>query len=102
MTSSGEDFGPACDLGAFTSPQRARHRELIGIMRDRALDFETTGACLTLRYEPDGATFLALAEWITLERLCCPRFRFSLAQEPDGGQVRLRVEGAAAEHLAPG
>lgn len=72
------------------------------MLRDRTVESEAGDGAVSLRYEPDAATFLALAEWITLERLCCPRFGFRLVQEPDGGPVRVLVEGAGVEHLAPG
>jgi len=33
------------------------------------------------------------AEFISLERLCCPFLRFSLEVEPEGGPIWLRLTG---------
>ena len=51
---------------------------------------------------PDGYAFrlpnesdvlLKAAEFIALERLCCPFFGFSLEVEPEGGALWLRLTG---------
>jgi len=84
---------PACDLTAMTPSQRERHRALIGTIRARLTEFEAAGDDLGLSFEPDPAVFVALAEWITLERLCCPFLGFSLELEPRGGPARLRLSG---------
>ncbi len=36
---------------------------------------------------------LAVAEFITLERLCCPFFEFGFEVERDGGPLWLRITG---------
>ena len=38
-------------------------------------------------------TLLTAAEWISLERRCCPFFGFTLEMERHGGPLWLRVTG---------
>lgn len=53
---------------------------------------------------PDGYTFrfaleselvIKIAEFINLERLCCPFFDFTVVVEPDGGPLWLKLTGWA-------
>lgn len=81
----------ACDAKALSSAERARHEEL-----SRAL----FSAVQEHRELPDGYGFrlppeklVATAEWVTLERRCCPFFTFVLEQTRDQGPVWLRVTG---------
>lgn len=55
-----------------------------------------------IRELPDGYAFrladesdivLKVAEFISLERLCCPFFGFTVEVEPEGGAVWLRLTG---------
>jgi hypothetical protein len=41
----------------------------------------------------DSDVLLRAAEFISLERLCCPFFRFELQVERDGGSVWLSLTG---------
>jgi hypothetical protein len=44
-------------------------------------------------HSPDGAVLLAVAEFVALERLCCPFFEFGITVGRDGGPVWLRMTG---------
>jgi hypothetical protein len=59
-------------------------------------------AALEIRELPDGYAFrlpaepdvlVKAAEFISLEKLCCPFLGFALEVEPEGGPVRLRLTG---------
>ena len=84
----------ACDLRALTAEQRARHKEL----RAR-LERVTT----QVTEEPEGYTFeyaadiapTTVAEWVDLERKCCPFLRFTVDIPEDTGSLRLHVWGTA-------
>ena len=45
------------------------------------------------RHFPESSTFLTLAEFVALERLCCPFFDFGLEVERDGGPLWFRMTG---------
>jgi hypothetical protein len=45
------------------------------------------------RHSPDRAMLLAVAEFVSNQRLCCPFFEFGITVERAGGPVWLRVTG---------
>ena len=85
----GEKF--ACEMNALTKAERARHA---------ALSHALLGAALEKKELPDGYGFrlsadelTRAAEWMSLERKCCPFFTFELEQARDGGPLWLRIKG---------
>ena len=83
----------ACNLKAFTPEERQRWRALID---------QTTGAVMSARELPDGyalhldtrkVSLLQAAEWIALERRCCPFFDFQLDVHGEDGAVWLALKG---------
>jgi hypothetical protein len=60
-----------------------------------------TQAVQDIRELPDGLAFQfpaeeysAVAEFVGMERLCCPFLTFSLEVSPDRGPLRLQLSGA--------
>jgi len=92
-------FGPAaggerfaCNMSALTKAERARYQE-VAMTLLRAI---TEKREISNGYEfrlPARALIIA-AEWVSLERRCCPFFSFELAQTRDGGPLWLRVTGS--------
>ncbi|HKV46196.1 MAG TPA: hypothetical protein VJT32_16225 [bacterium] len=97
-TVGGEAAHPlACDLTVFDDAQRDRHR---------ALAQRVFAACRGARELPDGFIFhfaeewgtlptaggVTIAEWISLERLCCPFLSLAVEFGPGRG-VSLRITG---------
>ena len=81
----------ACNLGAMTVKQRERHRTLGRELRE---------AIAEIRELPEGFEFLLpskawamAAEFVALERLCCPFVRFRLDLKEEGGPCRLTLTG---------
>src|SRR5258708_1710450 len=83
----------ACNLKAFTPEQRQRWRALIE---------QTIGAVMSVRELPDGyalhldtrkVSLVQAAEWIALERRCCPFFDFQLDVHGEDGTVWLALKG---------
>ena len=83
----------ACDLSALSPDQRARLREVRSQLRPMVRE---------VRDLPDGYAFVLsapegslvrVAEFIDLERSCCPFFRFELEVQDEGGAVWLRLTG---------
>jgi hypothetical protein len=83
----------ACDMNAIEAGQRGRHIATID---------ELFRAVEGIRELPDGYAFrlpnesdvlLKAAEFIALERLCCPFFGFALEIEPEGGALWLSLTG---------
>jgi hypothetical protein len=65
-----------CNIGVMTPAQKVRYRELIGVLKESTLrvDDLQNGYRLNL---PDNL-WMQAAEFITLERLCCPFLTFTL------------------------
>jgi hypothetical protein len=81
----------ACNLTAMSPEQRQRHE---GVVR------ELFQSPQEVRELPDGygwrwdkAKMMLAAEFITLERLCCPFFDFALSIESGSDSLRLRITG---------
>lgn len=83
----------ACDMTAIEPKQRGAHL---------ATTEKLFGAVESLRELPNGYSFrlpnesdvlLTAAEFISLERLCCPFFSFRLEVEQEGGAVWLSLSG---------
>src|SRR2546422_11753538 len=83
----------ACDLTVFSLGEREHYS---------ALSQELLAACGKMRELPDGFAFLfpgksnwcaKIAEWVMLERRCCPLRSFKLVIDADSGPVVLRLRG---------
>jgi hypothetical protein len=84
-----------CKLDAISPAQRARHSELAARLADAVAERrELADGYRVLRVAAEKIDLAAAAEWITLERRCCPFLRFQLEAEPDDGPVWLRLTGA--------
>lgn len=90
---SDSNRGIACDFTALPEDQRDRHRAVARTLFESVDDVEE---------RPDGYAFLLPAttetisragQFISLERLCCPFFRFGLEVEPKHGSARLTLSG---------
>ena len=83
----------ACDMSVLSPSQRETH-----LATSREL-FSKTDA---IRELPHGYEFqlagdpnaiMKLAEFVSLEKLCCPFLNFAIQVEAEGGPVRLRLTG---------
>jgi hypothetical protein len=83
----------ACDLTTMSPEQRARHGALARALRPAVIEFEELPDGYAARFPMEAATVLQLAEFLTLERLCCPVFTLALEVEREGGPLRLRITG---------
>ena len=83
----------ACDMTAIAPEQRPQH---LAASRDLFSRIEKVRE-LPNGYEfrlADGSALLSqLAEFISLEKLCCPFLNFVIEIEAEGGPVLLRLTG---------
>jgi hypothetical protein len=82
---------PTCELGVFDVGQRQRHDELQRRFASIVEERREVPTGYTFRLHADAGTFLGVAEWITLDRLCCPFMEFRL--EWKGGESWLSITG---------
>jgi hypothetical protein len=83
----------ACDMTAIPARERDAHHQLTRRLMDDVVQ--------EVRELPDGLAFRfaaeeyeAVAEFVRLERLCCPFLAFALDVSPDRGPLLLRITGA--------
>ncbi len=84
----------ACDLGSLSPEQLTRRSGLakeLGLGQARP---EELADGYAFKLGADAATLAKAAEFVSLERLCCPFFNFSI-DLPAGGAVTLRITGRA-------
>jgi len=82
----------ACRMDALDRTQRDRQQVLIGTVRRIVLGVRDLPDGRALAFPADPATFLQLAEWISLERRCCPFLEFALEWKLDDS-VWVRLTG---------
>lgn len=89
----------ACDLTAIPAEQREQHNAtaehiFASVLETRELP---NGYAFHLPEEP--GMLLKAAEFVSLERLCCPFFSFTLEVEPAGGPLWLKLTGGEGVKL---
>src|SRR3989442_12870923 len=90
-----EASGIACDLSALSPDQRARLREVRSQLRPMVREVrELPDAYAFLLSAPEGS-LVRVAEFIELERRCCPFFKFELEVQEESRAAWLRLKGRA-------
>ena len=82
----------ACRPHTLDRVQRKRQQELLDLMHRSAQAREELPKGFAFRLPAEVALFQKAAEWISLERLCCPFVRFALEWKDDD-TVWVRLEG---------
>ena len=79
-----------CNIGAMTPAQKVRYRELIGALKESMLRVEDlpNGYRFSL---PDNL-WMQAAEFVSLERLCCPFLTFTLGLHENSVHLELTGE----------
>ena len=83
----------ACDMTAIAPEQRGAHIATIERLFRFAQNMRELpdGYAFELPNEPDA--LMTAAQFIALERLCCPFFGFGIEVEREGGSVWLSLTG---------
>ena len=83
----------ACNLSAMSSEQRARYQDLRRWLRGAARRMEDLPAGYALGFDAGGETLGMLAEFIGLERLCCPFFDLGIELRAGDERAWLKLTG---------
>jgi hypothetical protein len=87
--------GPiSCNWSALTAVQQERQRALYRQLRADVEEVVELEDGYAFRHSPDRAVLLAVAEFVSNERLCCPFLEFGITVERAGGAMWLRITGA--------
>ena len=91
----------ACQLKALDAAGRARQKALLGIVQGKVQRSLELDDGFELQLPADRDTFVEVAEWVGLERLCCPFADFAIEWRGDDTVwVRVRGPEGAKEVLA--
>ena len=83
-----------CDLAAMNTEQRERYRGVTQHMRAATPVIEELADGYVLRFGMDSSLCLTVAEFMTLERLCCPFLDLTLEVAREGGPMQLKLTGS--------
>ena len=83
----------ACDLGALSPEQRAREQALLLEFRGMFREAQETEQGFSMAVPADPYLLSRLAEFLGLERLCCPFLTFHLSVPADRGAISLQIQG---------
>jgi type IV pilus biogenesis protein CpaD/CtpE len=83
----------ACNMAALSNEQRKRILVLLKQIRTAGQEVRELPDGYALRLPAESATVRDVAEYITLERMCCPFFRFEMEVEQEGGPMWIRLTG---------
>ena len=83
----------ACELGVFDAAERRRYESLRERLGERRLGIHEAPDGIAVVYPGEAQIFRDVAEWITLERRCCPFLSFRLEFDAEPPSVRLHLVG---------
>jgi hypothetical protein len=83
----------ACDMSAIESAERAGHVATGGRLFRAAEEIRETTDGYACRLPNESDALRDAAEFISLERLCCPFLGFAVEVVPEGGPIWLRLTG---------
>jgi hypothetical protein len=81
----------ACNLAAISSTERPRYNDLVKRLRTAVQERSELSDGYAYKLDTKKITLPEVAEWITMERLCCPFLTFQLDVKGNGAsQLALR------------
>src|SRR6266481_4532398 len=96
------DVPLACNLKAISTSERPRYNDLVKRLRVSVQDRNELTDGYAYKLDTKKISLSEVAEWITMERLCCPFLAFQLdvvnetsrltMRGPDGAKAILREE----------
>lgn len=82
----------ACNLEAISAKDRSRHADLMTRLRAAVMSHSELSDGYAYALDTTKASLPEIAEWITMERLCCPFLAFQLDVK-GSGESRLTLRG---------
>jgi hypothetical protein len=84
----------ACNLKALSGEQRKQHAQLSRNLFSAVTERRELTDGYAFRISLAEVSLVNLAEWVQLERKCCPFFRFRIEVTEQDGRAWLSLEGA--------
>lgn len=92
-TNSKDNPSLSCDLTAIPASAREEHILTAPQLFAAAQEVQELPNGYAIRFLNEPGRFMAIANFIDKERLCCPFFNFRLELEPDNGPLWLCLTG---------
>ena len=83
----------ACNLKAFQPEERKRWRELVDQVRSAVVAVRELSDGYALHVNTTRTSVMQVAEWVDLERKCCPFFDFQVDLHGEDGGLWLSLKG---------
>src|SRR2546428_14073117 len=83
----------ACNLNALNDAERDRRAELAVGLRTVAREIIPTSDGYTFRLAMNDKTLIEIAEFVSLERRCCPFLTFQIEVEGENSEIHFRLSG---------
>ena len=83
----------ACRMDAIEADKRPQHIATAKHLFSSASEIKELSNGYAFRLPNESEVLLKVAEFISLERLCCPFFDFTLEVEREGGSIWLHLTG---------
>jgi hypothetical protein len=83
----------ACNLDAFDEMQQRRRVELASRLQKAVLEIVPIADGYTFRLAMIDKTLVEIAEFVSLERRCCPFLTFQIEVEGENSEIHLRLSG---------
>ena len=80
-------------MNALTFEERSRREELFAALADAVEQVQELSSGMAVKFLSNADTWMIAAEFILLERRCCPFLSFSLEIEKEHGPFCLRITG---------
>jgi hypothetical protein len=93
MTTVTENLGFFCNMGALTSADRERHKQLLLRLEAARIEIRELPDGYSFRLRSESVSLAEAAEWISYESKCCPFFDFEILLERDNGSLWLKLRG---------
>ena len=82
-----------CNALALSTDERQRYGELAKTLRDAVSQTRERERGLSFRIKLERMSLPLLAEWVALERRCCPFFEFTIEVGPERDSTWLTLAG---------
>lgn len=82
-----------CNSNAFTTSQKSRYAELNAKVNGSREETKNLPNGYTYRLRKGAVSLPELAEWVLLERTCCPFLDFAIQVEQDNGTLWVKLTG---------
>ncbi|MEM8529860.1 MAG: hypothetical protein AAGF95_03400 [Chloroflexota bacterium] len=93
MTNDSDEVPIACVLTALTQSEQERRQWLAERLFDRVQQIRELDNGFALELPDDDEIWLQMAEFVTLERRCCPFLSFALYSAEEQRPTQLHITG---------